>query len=297
MQFALALVLAALPTLSAWAAVAPTPSRSHTARAAVSTMILLNPDTDQALARKIVTNQPVTNQPQQQQELDEFLSRFQGHFDNHAQVTTNEAAGRAPRHGGGHEHIHCLLRSVPVLGADAGDTHVLASYYFNGQPGAIFRERLYAFEAVADDEQFGKCVRMAIYKLRDPVTAQLRAAGADDVAFSASCDLAEELHVPDADVYWRRCAESYEGSMRTESITIISERSGDEIVVRDDVSLWSDALWVNDRGTTPDGEYVYGNVHEVPYKMDRVPADHWTATGGASPDGWAPAGTCSSNES
>ena len=34
---------------------------------------------------------------------------------------------------------------------------------------------------------------------------------------------------------------------------------------------------VNNDATT--GEYVYGNIHSVPYKMARVPAAHWTATG------------------
>ena len=81
--------------------------------------------------------------------------------------------------------------------------------------------------------------------------------------------------------------------MRTESITIVSERTGADIVVRDDVALWADSLWVNDRGATTDGEYVYGNIDEVPYKMSRVSDDHWTAVGDAPPEGWAPAGSCS----
>ena len=68
--------------------------------------------------------------------------------------------------------------------------------------------------------------------------------------------------------------------MRSESITIVSERSGSRIVVRDDVALWPDALWVNDRGhDAATGEYVYGNIHEVPYKLARVADEHWTATG------------------
>ena len=116
--------------------------------------------------------------------------------------------------------------------------------------------------------------------------SQLRAAGglagysADDVVFS-ECDLEEELHIEDADVFWRWCDGRFEGHMRSESLTIVSERSGREIVVRDDVSLWPDALWVNDRGHDKEtGEYVYGNINDVPYKMQRVSEDHWTARGG-----------------
>ena len=219
---------------------------------------------------------------------DALLERFDGHFDNHAQVAANEAAGLAPRECGGHEHIHCALRPVPVIGAeDTATRHVLASYYFNGEPGAVFRERLYAFDALPSDEQFGECVRMSIYKLREPIVSQLRAAGgvagysADDVAFTAASDLDDELHVAGADVFWRACdGESFEGHMRTEAIEIISERSGRPISVRDEVALWGDQLWVNDRGCDAEtGAYIYGNIHSVPYKLARVEATHWTATG------------------
>lgn len=270
---------AAAPVCHARAAAAP---HYATARGAVGAarMILLDPE--QATAATAVPTQSARL-------LDSFLEHFQGHFDNHEQVKVNEAAGREPRLGGGHEHIHCVLRQVPVAEDGPAGAHVLASYYFNGQPAAVFRERLYAFDVLPRDEQFGTCVRMRIYKLRDPVTEQLRAAGgvggysADDVALG-DADLADELLVEGADVFWRWCGERYEGQMRTESLTLVSERSGTEIVVRDDVALWADALWVNDRGhDAVTGEYVYGNIHEIPYKMTRVSEAHWTATGVPNP--------------
>jgi len=56
------------------------------------------------------------------------------------------------------------------------------------------------------------------------------------------------------------------------------------LTVRDDVALWKDALWVNDRGAdTETGEHVYGNIHDVPYKMSRVDDSHWTVTGEPNP--------------
>ena len=276
------LILHALvPTIGSWAAPSGA-GRAWSPPRAAAAMVLLEPERDAALAVPERTNRM----------LDSFLEIFDGHFDNYAQFRANEAEGLTPRHGGGHEHIHCVLRHVPLLGASEGDgaNGVLASYYFNGDPTAVFRERLYAFEAVASDAQFGACVRMAIYKLRDPVTAQLRAAGglsgysADDVAFSVAADLSPSQRVEGADVYWRLCGERFEGRMRTESITVVSERTGDEIVVSDDVALWEEALWVNDRGhDAATGEYVYGNVHGVPYKMARVDEAHWTSTGAPPP--------------
>jgi len=224
--------------------------------------------------------------------LNSFMERFQGHFDNEAQVHANDAAGLAPRQGGGHEHIHCVLRKVSLTEPSSGDghgsvvqsqAHVLASYYFNGQPDAVFRERLYALEALPCDEQFERCVRMSIYKLRESTTARLRAGGgvgSSDVSFFSADDLADTLQVRDADVFWRRVGDRFEGHMRTESIDVISERTGQLLRVRDDVALWADALWVNDRGSdAATGEYVYGNIHGVPYKMQRVANDHWTALG------------------
>ena len=239
-----------------------------------ATMVLKDPDHQTATSPTTLTRL-----------RDTFLEGFAGHFDNHAQVAANEVAGLEPRHGGGHEHIHCALYpvdvAVPGQHAHAKTQHVLARYYFNGQPEAVFRERLYGFDALSDP-QFGSCLRMSIYKLQESVAARLRTCDVDDVAFSAA-DVSEELHVPEADVFWRWCGERFEGEMRTPSIEIISERSGRAISVSDDVAFWGDSLWVNDRGCDAEtGEYVYGNIHSIPYKMERVPDDHWTATGKAS---------------
>lgn len=58
--------------------------------------------------------------------------------------------------------------------------------------------------------------------------------------------------------------------MRTESVVVKSATMGIPIVVRDDVTLWDHALWVNDRGWDTAGNYLYGNCRAVPYKLDRA---------------------------
>ena len=46
---------------------------------------------------------------------------------------------------------------------------------------------------------------------------------------------------------------------------------GSLIRVVDELSLWSDDFWINDRGFDPDtGNFIYGNQKGVPYKMRRV---------------------------
>jgi len=211
--------------------------------------------------------------------LEPFLEWFHGHFDNYAQAASDRAAGLTPRLGGGHEHIHChvqpLRLDIPTAPLDAC---ALGTYYFDGNPQKIFRERLYRMREVQDDEQFGQCIQMSIYRLRKEVCAALRAAGGDaaKVKWSAA-DVCEQLLIPRCDVFWRRGSDSFQGSMRTESVVVDSETTGTQIIVRDDVFLWRDALWVNDRGTDMDGNYLYGNVKDVPYKMVRVLDSHWTA--------------------
>ncbi|CAM9292442.1 unnamed protein product [Laminaria digitata] len=54
---------------------------------------------------------------------------------------------------------------------------------------------------------------------------------------------------------------------------------GLEILVKDDLKVWPNHLWVNDRGFDREGNFVYGNQRGVPYKMRRVVAGgplEWT---------------------
>lgn len=225
--------------------------------------------------------------------LVDFARGFRGDFDNHVQVAKDAAEGLSPREGGGHEHIHCRIQPVVMPAARTALTgrcsddvsYRLASYYFNGRPEQLFRERLYGLREIQDDSQFGHCVEMRIFKLREQTEQVLRESGgaARAVRWSAS-DRSSELLVPECSVFWRRVGDGFEGSLRTESVVVKSERTGLPLVVRDDISLVGDELWVNDRGTDLEGNYVYGNVRNVPYKLQRVHDRHWTSTGALPPD-------------
>ena len=220
--------------------------------------------------------------------FDRFVRLFRGHFDNLEQVEVERAAGVEPRLGGGHEHIHCRLQPLGSSAATAAEL-VLATYYFDGEPNRVFRERLYALRPVAREPDFGACIEMRIFRLRAEVEEALAADGARRDARAAvrwgAADVAEGQAIGGADVYWKWCGERFEGRMRTESVVIDSPVLGKPLVVRDDVALWeaegggADALWVNDRGTDLEGNYVYGNIHDLPYKMRRVADSHWTSSG------------------
>jgi len=228
--------------------------------------------------------------------MSRFARLFRGHFDNAGQADADMAAGRGPRAGGGHEHIHCHLQPLQQLSSSLpaegeAKRYVLASYYADGQPENLFRERIYALSSCSDDAQFGECIQMQIFRVREQTAEALRAAAGDAGRVSwEPDDVADALLIPDCNVYWRWLGERFEGEMRTESIVVHSPVLKKDIIVRDDVALWEgraggngDALWCNDRGTDMDGSYVYGNIHDIPYQMQRVASDHWSATGSPRP--------------
>ena len=229
--------------------------------------------------------------------MSRFTRLLRGHFDNVGQADADMAAGRGPRTGGGHEHIHCHLQPLQQLssslaeGGDPSKRYVLASYYADGQPDKLFRERIYELSWCGDDAQFGACIQMQIFRVREQTVEALRAASGDAGRVSwEPDDVDDALLIPDCSVYWRWLGERFEGEMRTESIVVRSPVLKRDIIVRDDVALWEgraggdgDALWCNDRGTEMDGSYVYGNIHDIPYQMQRVASDHWTATGSPRP--------------
>eukprot|EP00965_Chrysotila_dentata_P243419 6205402-Pleurochrysis_carterae.AAC.3 len=202
----------------------------------------------------------------------EFRNMFQGHFDNVAQVQQDRDNGLSPREGGGHEHIHCHIEPLAHLdGLKEDQAAVLASYYFDGQPERLFRTRIYLLQACEADPDFGDCVEMAIFRVREEKEQQLKENCDSSASISWDAeDTAPDLRIPECSIFWRKIDGRFDGRMRTESIVVQSPVLKKAIVVQDDVALSEDSLWCNDRGHDTDGNYVYGNIHGIPYKMDRV---------------------------
>ena len=75
---------------------------------------------------------------------------------------------------------------------------------------------------------------------------------------------------------------SYHATMEVGSkgaiVDSISMIPGQRILIKDELSLWQDEFWINDRGYDPDAKieddesmpFVYGNRRGVPYKLQRV---------------------------
>ncbi|KAL3806621.1 hypothetical protein ACHAXA_003012 [Cyclostephanos tholiformis] len=313
-----------------------------------------------------------------------LLSMFQGDFDNYDQVVRDRERGLTPGEGGGHEHIHCTLVPCPrrrnhraagsaVVGG--GEYHrtrrerrrrhrsrwVLAAFYFNGDPGRIFRFRLYRF--VPPQSNDATMVRMELRTLSSSLEGRLRAlseepclwwrevwnaweegGGNDDTSRRRAV---EECHggiqaivgsptmsspLEGCDVLWDpnwdpmdhpylyardyvdidptypgessagvgalarpqlpegiSCHATMEAGSDGAIVDSISMIPGKRILIKDELSIWKDEFWINDRGYDPDYKlaemindkaeiamddsvmpFVYGNRRGVPYKLKRV---------------------------
>lgn len=222
----------------------------------------------------------------------DMMDRFHGDFDNYHQVVQDRKEGKLPKEGGGHEHIHCTL--VPL-----SPSKRLAAFYFDGNPRAIFRFRYYELIASKD----GKSIDTVLYTLNSSLEGQLRAASMDPLAwpdifqaFAKDNDNAESSSgavtlLPNCNVRWtaemdpvqHRYVRDYHKNddyldiglhaVMVHGSAIVNSQMmpGQEILVKDQLSLWPDEFWIHDRGFDPvSGAYIYGNQDEVPYRLERV---------------------------
>jgi CpeT/CpcT family (DUF1001) len=157
---------------------------------------------------------------------DEFLSLFQGDFDNYRQVVEDRDNGLLPREGGGHEHMHSRLLPIRVAaGSDGGDRHHdyyysrLAAFYLDGVPTNIFRFRYYQLTC-----RVPEALDLQIYFLNPALEHRLRqfpvedwnatfasaaAAAATSTGESSSTAAAAHItYVPSCDIRWRRSTTS-----------------------------------------------------------------------------------------
>lgn len=215
-----------------------------------------------------------------------LLSRFQGDFDNYHQVLQDRQEGMLPKEGGGHEHIHCTL--VPV----ANDAR-LAAFYFDGIPNAIFRFRYYHLRPIYNERNELRAVDTILYTLNPQLETQLRLKSTEPLVWPEIFrDFGPDrtILLPNCDVRWswemdpvqHSYAASYTSSQDAAGIHAIMVHGqaivdsqmapGTKILIKDQLSLWSDEFWIHDRGYDPDdpGKFIYGNQRGIPYRLDRV---------------------------
>lgn len=247
--------------------------------------------------------------------LETLSERFQGDFDNFDQVVDDRRNNFTPRQGGGHEHFHVTLIPVPIqdvpieLFASSSSSSscacVIAGYYFDGRPEMIFRLRFYTMQTQ------GNNVLMKLYTFDKELDQILRNASYDSAgkwlglfrSYVKIKSIGAFKELERCDVLWANEPDVIRQKYLIENeipkvnnfaihavmihdhdkggVLLKSQMNADvNIRIQDELSLWEDELWVNDRGHDAESKtMVYGNWKGIPYKLKRVSSFKYTADG------------------
>ena len=236
--------------------------------------------------------------------LESIAKDFQGDFDNYEQVVLDREDGKLPREGGGHEHIHCTL--VPL----GKPSERLAAFYFDGAPQRIFRFRFYELQppsivdldsikvtASTEDKQQMR-MEMKLFTLNPQLEGMLRSESENPERWRGIFEMFVENNpsvsavdiLPNCEVSWSLEADPVQHSylpktsespaserelhavmVHGEAIVDSTMMAGIKIRVLDQLSLFPNVFYINDRGLDPEtGAFIYGNQRNIPYQLKRV---------------------------
>jgi CpeT/CpcT family (DUF1001) len=144
---------------------------------------------------------------------------------------------------------------------------VIASYFFGDDVSKTFRYRYYEFvkDSNQNDEIIMKLYRPLLatqenlkymsYKVPDQSLPKIET----DFEYLAGCDVA-----------WKKNLSCYNGILVNGECKLCSLTNPDvELVIKDELKLWKNALWINDRVYTAAGKQIIGNSDGIPYKMEK----------------------------
>lgn len=192
-------------------------------------------------------------------DLADFLDWFEGRFDNDRQVFFAADLG-VPEYAR-HERIHSVFRRVDL---PAFGEHVFyVEQYSGADAGVIYRQRIYVFTPAPETGE----IRLDIHAPRAPE----RLVGAHlDAGLLAGLTPEGATALPQCAVYWRRQENQFVGETRRGECRVVSQRSGQTLLIEDDLVLTPDAIWIRDRAETEDGSYVYGNRAGIAHQLRRA---------------------------
>ena len=184
-----------------------------------------------------------------------FLDWFPGVYDNQEQVYF-EGELDVPEDER-HERIHHTF--APVELPDFGENVFYVEQYLDDDPSKIYRQRIYVF--TADYEE--NAIRLSIHT--PPDVAALVGAQHDPSKLDGLMP-EQTRHMEGCDVFWKRQANQFVGYMKPKACSFVSQRSGQRIIIDDDLLLTENELWISDRAEDEDGNYVFGNKAGIPHK-------------------------------
>lgn len=197
--------------------------------------------------------------------IDTMKNWFIGKYDNFHQSSKDMKNNRPTGATGGHEYVYANIFPHP------NEENVLvASYYFNKNETTPFRFRLYKF--LEDSSRTYTC-KMKLYKPTEQTNQKLETYNFDFTKLTPALSECEEI--VGCDVGWKRCRHisnifqvAYRGKLVTGVSSFPSQKYKDLILtVKDELYLWPNRLWINDRVYLPNGKMIIGNTRNIPYQL------------------------------
>lgn len=199
---------------------------------------------------------------------------LRGNFDNIVQAEIDSKNGLLSPKDGGHEHVTATLTEYPYIDIKY-DAMTLASFQFGYDPSKNFRYRLYGFREHRDGGKSG--VRMTLFRPYSHIEEKLK-----EIAYNRSVYIPsypqdfEEM--TGCDVIWyprgiiaKLCVRAqkflpsfvtkrliwYQGDLINGLCEICSAKNPNiQLIVKDDLRLREDFLWINGSSSTADG-FIY----------------------------------------
>jgi hypothetical protein len=213
------------------------------------------------IAAETETTPETSARPLGKADLDRFIAWYQGRWDNEAQVAAQEAENVPPE--GRIERVTHFVAAFQHEGfgrvAQAANPRDVRFLYIEsrrnegGAQDAPFRQRLY--RVYIDPQR--QHIRLENHALPQP---ELFAGAYQQPARLQAVKAGQTTHRPGCDVFFRWDGARFIGHPDRGACRFTSAVYGNvPVVIDDDFVATGEDLWSRDRGTTPEGAYVYGN--------------------------------------
>lgn len=197
----------------------------------------------------------------------ELFRWIHGKFDNYAQVC--ETYRINPNASDMHEYVSAKFTEHSTL-----PNTIIASYYYGNNTSSVFRFRYYTFQLPTQNKVQSLLqpndVLMKIYRPKPETSQNLKSVDYDIQKYSPR--LSEFEYLETCDLLWKyhRFRKCYRGTLINHKAEIYSQFDPTQkLIVQDDLTLFENNIWINDRVYNQLGQLIIGNKYGIPYKLKR----------------------------
>ena len=148
---------------------------------------------------------------------------------------------------------------------------MIVSYYYEKNTSNVFRFRYYEFHKMNKTSFWGNRNNyiMKVYRPKIETIQKLKLYNYDLDKYLPSLD--EFDYLDTCDLIWASRIFSYRGILKNGKAEITSQYNPNtKLYVQDDLTLWENNLFVNDKVFDKNGLLIIGTKNGVPYKLKRI---------------------------